>query len=144
MTKQLTSCPRFARSLVDGCLAVAVCFALGCAGADNGAQTRCDEELGQSLFSQCALCHSLDPAAQGFAAGPNLHGVVGRPIGQLESFAFSPALRNADGTWTRDRLDAFLANPFGTLPGLRMAFAGMPNRGDRAALICFLVASGRD
>lgn len=144
MTTQLLGSARSARSHAGGCLVLAICFALACAAADPGAQTGCDEELGEALYSQCSICHSLDPAAQGYAVGPHLHALVGRPVGKLEGFAFSPALRNTDGTWTPDRLDAFLADPFGTIPGSRMAFAGMPDPADREALICFLTAADRD
>lgn len=71
-------------------------------------------------------------------AAPNLKGVVGRPIGQLEEFKFSPALRKADGIWTPELLDAYLENPMIAIPNSRMAFAGMPKVADRNAVICYL------
>ncbi len=97
----------------------------------------CEIERGRTLYMQCSICHgSLDSTIS--ITGPSLSGVVGRPIGKLETFKFSPAFRNTGGTWTTEKLDAFLRNPAEAIPGGRMAFAGIPGASDRADLICYL------
>ena len=71
---------------------------------------RCD-----ATFQQCAVCHPTDASGRpGF--GPNLRGVVGRPVASDPSFAYSEALRSRDAPWTDEELDAFLSNPRRTPP----------------------------
>ncbi|MBS0477312.1 MAG: c-type cytochrome, partial [Proteobacteria bacterium] len=64
-------------------------------------------EAGKKLFSNCAVCHSADPATPS-PAGPQLVAVVGRRIGSAPGFPYSPALANAGGAWTPEKLDTFL------------------------------------
>ncbi|MFY0991817.1 c-type cytochrome [Halomonas sp. C05BenzN] len=91
---------------------------------------------GERLFrSQCVGCHSLAPGVH--IAGPSLHGLIGRPAGSLEDFDYSPALREAELTWTAETLDAFLADPNDYLPGIRMVFWGLDER-PRRRIIHFL------
>lgn len=91
----------------------------------------------RKLYMACAACHNNDDTGQ-HTAGPNLKGVVGRPIGKAKGFAFSMALRNAKGRWTPERLDAFLKSPATEVPGTNMAFAGLSKDEDRAALVRYL------
>lgn len=94
-----------------------------------------DPAAGQALFARCQACHRLGVNG----VGPHLDGVVGRPAGSVEGFAYSGALRAMEGApWTAERLDAFLKNPRGFAPGTKMAFAGLPGAQDRADLIAWL------
>ncbi len=70
--------------------------------------------------------------------GPNLHGVVGRPIATHPGFAYSAALRGAGGRWTYEALDHFLTSPARAFAGTKMTFAGFRNPRDRAQVIAFL------
>lgn len=100
-------------------------------------------EDGERLFAPCRACHSLDPAEQGMA-GPNLAGLLGRPIAGDPAFGYSPALRraHADGLrWDAERLDAFLADPAKLFPGLWMSLRGIEDAADRQALLGFLSRS---
>ena len=95
---------------------------------------------GEPLFTPCRACHSLDPAERGLP-GPNLAGVVGRPIGGDDAFDYSPALRKArdDGLrWDEQRLEVFLADPAAMFPGLWMSMRGIEDVGERKALARFL------
>ncbi|MFO1108661.1 MAG: c-type cytochrome [Bradyrhizobium sp.] len=97
-------------------------------------------EDGERLFTICRACHGLDPADQGLP-GPNLSGVIGRKVGGDPAFDYSPVLRkaNADGLrWDAERLDRYLADPAAMFPGLWMAFGGVEDAADRAALVRFL------
>lgn len=95
---------------------------------------------GKKLFSNCAVCHSAD-AATPSPAGPQLAAVVGRVIGGVEGYPYSQALKSAGGTWTPERLDAFLKNPMATYPGTAMAFGGLAKDADRKAIIAYLAST---
>ncbi|MBW6393326.1 c-type cytochrome [Billgrantia antri] len=80
----------------------------------------------RSFRAQCVGCHSIDPGRH--LAGPSLHGLFGRPAGSLEDFDYSPVLEQADLSWNRKNLDAFLAGPQDFLPGTRMVLWGLDER----------------
>lgn len=92
---------------------------------------------GATLFKQqCATCHTTnqsDPARQ----GPSLFKVVGRQAGKADGFRYSPGFGTADFVWDDSRLDAYLANPQGTIPGSMMAYR-QPKAETRAAIIAYL------
>jgi cytochrome c2 len=92
---------------------------------------------GEALSFQCASCHAFKQDGSS-SIGPLLWGVVGRKSASLEDFHYSAAMRNVGGIWTRERLDAFLANPRGVVPGTTMQFPGMADAAERARLIDYL------
>ena len=97
-------------------------------------------EDGPKLFTPCRACHSLDPAERNLP-GPNLSGVVGRPIGGDAAFDYSPVLRKArdEGLrWDATRLEAFLADPAAMFPGLWMSMRGIEDAAERQSLVRFL------
>jgi cytochrome c len=98
------------------------------------------EENGERLFAPCRACHSLDPAERGLP-GPNLNGVIGRPIGGDAAFDYSPVLRKAraDGLrWDATRFETFLTDPAEMFPGLWMSMRGIEDAAERQALVRFL------
>lgn len=90
-----------------------------------------------AAFAVCKACHSVDRGAPALV-GPNLFGVVGSEAGGKPGYAYSPAMKAAGLRWTRARLDAFLANPQGTVPGTRMTIAGIADAAKRQAIIDYL------
>ncbi len=52
-------------------------------------------------------------------------------------FGYSPAMRGSGKVWTAAELDAFLANPTGTIPGTRMVLP-VRNAAQRRAIIDYL------
>ena len=92
---------------------------------------------GATLFKQqCATCHTTnlsDPVRQ----GPSLFKVVGRQAGKADDFHYSLGFGKADFVWDDARLDAYLANPQGTIPGSVMAYR-QPKPETRAAIIAYL------
>ncbi|MFK7958443.1 MAG: cytochrome c family protein [Lysobacterales bacterium] len=102
-----------------------------------GAQAECDLERGKILFNKCAICHSVEENAQP-TVGPNLFGVVNRPVGRFEDFFYSNAIKAYADSWTKDTLDQFLKSPMTEVPGTDMAFAGFKKPADRKNLICYL------
>lgn len=96
-------------------------------------------EIGKKLFSNCAVCHSIDPNIPS-PAGPQLAGVVGRKIAGAAGFPYTEALKKDGGDWTPDKLDGFLKDPQTAYPGTAMAFGGLAKEADRKAIIAFLAS----
>lgn len=96
-----------------------------------------DVAKGQRAAQVCNSCHTFDRGGPN-RVGPNLWGVVGRDIGSHAGFAYSSAMTSQPGAWTYESLDRFLAGPARTMPGTKMAFAGIRNPADRASLLAWL------
>jgi aldose sugar dehydrogenase len=94
---------------------------------------------GATVFAtQCSGCHSnVDGISH--RLGPDLDGIVGRQIGAAEGYdEYSAAMRAQRGQWTKERLDEFLRDPQGAVPGNSMGSAGVQDAKQRAALIEYL------
>jgi cytochrome c len=101
---------------------------------------RADSARGERVFQRCFACPSV-VAGENRLPGPSLRGVIGRRAGSLPGFRFSPALVEAGGrglVWTRDSLDAYLADPERFIPGTEMGPPGLREADDRRAVIDFL------
>jgi cytochrome c2 len=98
-----------------------------------------DAAAGQIVFKiQCASCHSVAEGKN--LAGPSLYGIVGRKAGQIPTFKYSPANRDAGITWNAATLDRYLASPQAVMPKTIMAYPGLKDARKRANLIAFLAA----
>lgn len=98
---------------------------------------------GERAFQKCYSCHSLEPGRNDLE-GPTLHRIVGRPVAAEAGFNYSPALRALGRDrpqWTEDLLDRFIADPEAVAPKTSMAFAGIRDADERAALLDYLKAS---
>lgn len=103
----------------------------------SGAATADEPSQGALLFKrQCAVCHSVVPGQT--LMGPSLAGVVGRPVGSVETFRYSPAMREADFVWTVEEIDAFIESPRKHVHGTNMAYPGERNPEKRVAIIEYL------
>jgi cytochrome c len=89
----------------------------------------------EAFNAQCASCHSIGSAST--QNGPSLKGVLWRKIASLPDFAYSDALRAKIGTWSPDRLDAYLANSQAFAPGTDM-FWDVPDPAERKAIVDYL------
>jgi len=101
---------------------------------------RADPVRGERVFQRCFACHSV-AAGEDKLPGPNLRGVIGRRAGTLAAFRFSPALVAAGArglVWTRETLDAYLADPSLFIPGTEMGLPGLRESDDRRDVIDFL------
>lgn len=112
-------------------------------GLSNDARSlsNCAPERGKTLFNKCAVCHNYDRSQTHGVVGPNLYQTLDRPVGKIEGYKFSSAMRKSEDRWTVEFLDSFLKQPMAVYPRTRMAFAGISNAQDRADLICFLAAN---
>lgn len=98
-----------------------------------------DPEAGKAASRVCAACHSFDQGGPN-KVGPNLFGVVGASIAHRDDFNYSAAMKDAEGDWTVEKLDAYLANPKAAIPGNKMGFAGLKDDAKRQDVIAYLAS----
>lgn len=101
---------------------------------------KADVAKGESISKKCAACHSFEKGGPN-KVGPDLWGVVDRPVAHHEGFGYSQGmLAFAEGgkTWTYDNLNHFLAGPKAFVQGTAMSFAGVKNDQERADLVAYL------
>lgn len=125
-------------------LAYPVEFEIGEAGA--GAP-EAEPDLGTLLANasaaagerRAALCKSCHTFEQGGAdtTGPNLWDVVGRAVAEHGSFNYTGALKQFGGEWTYERLDKYIANSQGYVPGTAMV-QRFPRADQRADILAYL------
>jgi cytochrome c len=98
-------------------------------------------EQGAAVFKKCVACHTDDSGGAN-KVGPNLWGVVNRPVASHEGFAYSGPMKEfsqgGSVVWDYEHLDHFLLSPKGLVKGTAMGFAGLKKVEDRAAVIAYL------
>ncbi|MBF0421616.1 MAG: c-type cytochrome [Magnetococcales bacterium] len=114
---------------------------LSLSAAEDGFSSEERIKRGRIEAEKCGACHDLGPTRKNIV-GPWLLGVVGRPVGTVVGYDFSPAFKEAVKlglkTWTTKNLDQFLAHPNAIIPGTRMVFAGIEDEQRRRDLIIYL------
>lgn len=103
-----------------------------------------DVAVGQAVSAKCASCHTFT-AGGANGTGPNLFGVLGRKIGGLGGYSYSPgmtAFAAGHPTWTWDELDQFLKAPQKHVAGTKMTFVGLKKQEDRIAMMAYLHTLG--
>ncbi|MGB7243091.1 MAG: ankyrin repeat domain-containing protein [Sulfitobacter sp.] len=101
-----------------------------------------DLTKGRILAVVCTNCHWLEKDAEETDSyGPRLWGIVGRQIAiahERERFPYSEAMKAQTGNWTFERLNAFLADPSGSIPGQGMYKGTIKDKTERINLIAYL------
>ncbi len=78
-----------------------------------------DAAAGEKEFNKCKACHSIVAAdgtaiVKGGKTGPNLYGVVGRPVASIADFKYGEsilAVGAAGVVWDEALLTAYVADP---------------------------------
>ena len=96
-----------------------------------------DAKAGAAVFKRCAVCHTNDKGG-GDGLGPNLFGVVGRKAASRPGFAYSGPLKKSGITWNEATLIKWVASPARTVPGTKMAFAGITSKKQQADVVEYL------
>lgn len=95
---------------------IATAFTLATLAAPAIAQ---DAAKGEADFKKCKACHAIIAAdgteiVKGGKTGPNLFGVIGRPVGSYEGFAYGDSIKavGAGGAvWDEAMVAAYLVDP---------------------------------
>ena len=111
--------------------------AAACLAAAGSARAEtCDRQA----FEHCQACHALTKDA-GQKPGPQLVGVIGRPVAGDPAFDYSPVLQEARAkgeVWTKDKLDLYLGDPQAVYAGTWMGSPPIRDAKQRADILCVL------
>ncbi len=113
-----------------------------CATLDDSVVSVSDPMMvarGKDAFQRCTGCHAAAPGARS-QAGPNLYGTVGRVAGSHPGFPYTDALAASKIVWDAETLDAYLADPTGTVPGSEMQRGTVRDADQRAAIVAYLIS----
>jgi cytochrome c len=106
--------------LLGGLSAPGAAFAQAAAPAPVAGTAVPDAKKGETSFGQCKACHSFDATKK--SLGPHLAGVVGRKIGSVKGYDYSPDYLKAKGKWDEAALIKYLADPKAMFPDTRMTW----------------------
>jgi cytochrome c len=96
---------------------------------------------GERAFQYCFSCHSVEANQTEVLSGPNLNGVIGRPIATKAGFDYSPAMKTfgAGKVWTPELIAQFIQDPRALVPGTAMQKPPGPRSAEeRSALLEYL------
>ena len=100
------------------------------------------DDPGERAFQFCFSCHSVEPNQTEVLSGPNLSGVIGRPIASKEGFLYSAGMKTfaAGGKrWTPELIAQFIQDPKAMVPGTAMTKPPGPRTPEeRTALLDYL------
>ncbi len=104
-----------------------------------------DVAAGEKTFqTKCTSCHNNANGGPN-AIGPNLWGVVGRPVASHPGMDYSDAMKahaKEVPNWTFDAIYTFLGAPGKVVKGTKMTFVGVKKPEDRINLIAYLHSQG--
>ncbi len=98
---------------------------------------RANPGQGRVLYLQCQACHPLVPGERS-TRGPNLAGLLGRPVAGDPGYGYSDEVRALEFRWTPEQLDRLLRRPGDVLPRSRMTMLPLGRPEERADLIAYL------
>lgn len=96
---------------------VAATFASSGFAASHGGSG--DVAAGEKEFNKCKACHMIvaddgTEIVKGGKTGPNLYGVIGRPIGSIDDFRYGDSLKVLGETgaeWNEELFVAYVQDP---------------------------------
>jgi cytochrome c len=102
-----------------------------------------DAAAGKTIFNQCRACHQVGETAKN-GVGPELNGLIGRKSGTVAGYNYSDANKNSGKTWDEATFTTYIKDPKGTIPGTKMAYAGLKDEKKIGDLIAYLKTFGAD
>lgn len=99
-----------------------------------------DAANGEKVFRKCKACHAVEEGKN--KVGPSLYNIVDSPVGAVEKFKYSKAMKaygEGGAVWDIPTLEAYLEAPRKAVKGTKMAFAGLKKPEDRADVIAYLM-----
>ncbi len=100
-----------------------------------------DISAGEKVYAKCSSCHSIE-AGGANGIGPNLHGIMGSPVGKKAGYQYSDAMAGFGGNWGWDEMNNWLKSPKRYMDGTKMGFAGLSKVEDRAAVALYMNSQG--
>ena len=97
-----------------------------------------------TFSTACSACHRI---ADGFShrMGPDLRGLLDRNVASADNYTvYTPALKQRGGKWNKQRLNDFLRDPQGMVPGTSMVFPGIDDDRQRAELVDYVMAKSKE
>ncbi len=78
-----------------------------------------DAEKGKTVFNKCKSCHAIinpsgEAVVKGGKVGPNLWGVVGRPVASVPDFKYGDGIKKAGAeglVWDEAMIAAYVVDP---------------------------------
>jgi cytochrome c len=102
---------------------------------------KADAQKGATIFKRCEACHDGTKGGPN-KVGPNLYGVLGRPIASHPGYSYSAGMKDfSDGGkkhWDYQLISEFITKPKAEVPGTAMGFAGLDKIDERADVIAYL------
>jgi cytochrome c len=105
--------------------------------AATGLANAQDLAAGEQSFRKCLPCHAVGEDAK-HKIGPVLNGLDGRKSGTIDGYNYSEANKKAEIVWSEASFKDYIQNPMARIPGTKMAFAGIRNDPEIAALWAYL------
>jgi cytochrome c len=101
-----------------------------------------DATKGKAAFAKCGICHQVGPGAKTLV-GPELNGIVGRKAASVADYPYSAGMKKLGEqgfVWTEENIDKWITDPKALIPDspMALAFAGVPDAGERADIIAYL------
>ena len=102
-----------------------------------------DVAAGKTSFNKCMACHAIGAGARN-KVGPELNGLDGRKSGTAPDYSYSDANKNSGITWNETQFKDYIKDPKATIPGTKMAFAGIKNEKEINDLWVFIEQYDKD
>jgi len=99
--------------------------------------SKADPKKGAQVAKICETCHNFQEG-KGAKIGPDLWGVVGRPVASVAGFAYSDSIKKIGGDWTYEKLNRWIEDPKAMAADTKMTFPGEKDPERRAEVLAYL------
>ena len=100
--------------------------------------TKANLDAGEKFtIKNCSACHSFELPIKN-KVGPSLANIMNRKISSIDSYKYSPALKNIDDNWSYRNLYLFLEKPKEWVPGTKMSYRGISKQENLVNVLKYL------